>query len=228
MTPNSYTVNELEAVYRFYVSSFGEIPAKTLFVTNTLPIGHKLDTFTVSSSTAPTDVVSMITGTLPSGQEVITFTITSLPVGGRLSFDVQTRIDSACNLPADINVALFETCGGVNGACEGRDDGVVHLLPGPYFLVSSNDQTANLPLCEPGEIELVVKNSSATAPEFDFTITDLVDNAVYITNTAYVTVTNEAGQVVTGTTSGVLLQGILFKPTDLDCFKPANVGLGYY
>ncbi len=214
VTPNEYTVNVREPVtWRFYVNSIGDIAAEDLVVTNTLPAGHRFVTYTVSSTSASTNVVSFLTGTLPGGGEVITFNIASLPVGGRLRFDMRSRLINVCNLPDNIYVALFDDCGGVNGVCQGRQEGMVRLLPGKYFLVSSNDQTANLPLCEIGTIELVVKNSSALAEEFDFTITDMVTNATYAPGTSYVTVTNEAGDIVTGTTSGVLLQSIALTPT---------------
>ena len=211
-TPDKYTVNERKAVWRFYVSSIGTATAEDLIVTNTLPIGHRFVTYTLSSSSAPTNVVSMVTDTV-AGQVVITFTIDNLPVGGRLQFDMESEIDSACNLPAVIHIALWDSCGGVNGACEGYQTGDVELLPGPYFLLTSNDQVAALPLCDQGPVQLVVKNSSAKAPEYHFTITDVITNATFFAGSAFVTVTNQSNEIITGTSSGVPLANIPFPPT---------------
>ena len=211
-TPDQYVVNSKSAIWRFYVSSIGQIAAEDLIVTNTLPVGHKFITYTVSSTSAPTNVVSMVTGTV-GGQEVITFTISSLPVGGRLQFDMESEIDSACNLPAQIDIALWDDCGGVGGACFGRETGIVRLLPGPYFLLTSNDQVATLPLCTQGPLKLVVKNTSASAPEHQFNITDVLTNATYVNGTAFVTVTDVTDAIVTGTTSGQSLANVPFTPT---------------
>jgi uncharacterized repeat protein (TIGR01451 family) len=210
-TPDQYVVNNKQAVWRYYVSSIGQKEALNLIVTNTLPVGHSFVAYTVTSTTAPTNVVSMITGTV-GGREVATFTISSLPVGGRLQFDLESQIDSVCNLPAQIDIALWDDCGGVNGTCAGYQTGLVRLLPGPFFLLTSNDQVAALPLCAQGPVKLIVKNTSAKAPEFQFAITDVITNATFVVGSAFVTVTDSAGAVVTGQTSSQPLRNIAFPP----------------
>ncbi len=214
VTPNKYTVNTRDTVWRFYVGNFSSVTAEDVIVTNTLPLGHKLQTYDLSSTSAPTNTVSMITGTLPSGQEVVTFTLSSLPPYGRIRFDVYGKIDSICNLPTRINIALLDQCGMVgegSGVCQGRKDAFVDLLPGPAFLVTSNDQTAHLPLCETGYVRLTVKNSSASADEFNFKITDVLTN-VTVTGPVTATVVDENGQIIVGETSGLPLQGVAFSP----------------
>ncbi|MCC7362611.1 MAG: DUF11 domain-containing protein [Anaerolineales bacterium] len=211
-TPDAYTVVDLKAIWRFYVSSVGEIAAENVIVTNTLPVGHSFYTYTASSSNAPLTGISYQTGLNGNGQVVVTVTIASLPVGGRIRFDMESRIDTACNLPAEIDIALFQSCGAVNGACGNRQTGQVQLLPSPTSLLSSNDQSANLPLCETGDVFLTIKNTSAQSLESAFTIRDIITNATFITGSASVTVTNEAGQIVTGTTSGLPLANIPFAP----------------
>lgn len=111
--------------------------------------------------------ISYQTGLNGNGQVVVTLTIASLPVGGRIRFDMESRIDTACNLPATIDIALFQNCGAVtlNGTCGNRQTGLVTLLPSPTSLLSSNGQTANLPLCETGDVFLQIKNTSAQSLE---------------------------------------------------------------
>ena len=70
-----------------------------------------------------------------------------------------------------------------------------------------------MPVCEQGTIELTVKNTSAQADEFRFVVTDTIRNATFVSQTAFVTVTNVDGSIVTGTTSGALLANIPFTPT---------------
>ncbi len=214
VTPNKYTVNNRDTVWRFYVGNYSGVTAEDVVVTNTLPLGHKLNYYTVSSASAPTNTVAMITGTLPSGQEVITFTISSLPAYGRLRFDVHGKIGSLCNLPSRLTIALLDECGLVGdggGVCQGREDAYVDLLPGVAFLVTSNDQSAHLPLCETGFVKLVVKNSSASADEFNFNITDVLTN-VTVTGPVTATVVDEQGNVVIGETTGLPLLGVPFNP----------------
>jgi len=216
-TPDEYVVNERIARWRFYVQNGGNQTASDITITNTLPGGYTFVTYTVSSATAPTatlNSITYVTGTV-GGREVITFTIPSSPglePGDRVQFDVTSTVVS-CVSPTQVDIALFQECGQVNGTCGGRQEGLVRFIKGVTSLLGSNNQTANLPLCEEGWIELIIKNTSAASDEFDFTITDVITNATFVTQTARVTVTNQAGNVVTGTTSGVLLQNIPFTPT---------------
>ncbi len=214
-TPDSYVVNERTARWRFYVSNSGGQAASEVTVTNTLPSGYSLETYAVTS-TQPA-VLSVITDTTGAvgGRQVVTFTIPDSPgldPGQRVRFDVTATVTS-CVSPATVDIALFQACGQVAGDCDGRQEEQVEFLKGTTSLLSSNDQTANLPLCEEGTIELTVKNTSAASEEYDFIITDVLTNATYVVDSAFVTVTNQSGDIVTGTTSGELLQGVPFTPT---------------
>ena len=217
-TPNEYVVADRQANWRFYVSNSGNIPASNVVVTNSLPVGAQFISYTVNSTSAPQaviDSVTMISGTDVSGRTVLTFTIPSspgLPAGSRLRFDVFSQV-STCSLPDDVIIRLAQSCGNVAGVCQGNAQDVVRLLKAPTSLLSSNNQTANLPLCEQGTVDLVVKNTSAKAEEYNFTITDVITNATFVTQTARATVYDVNGQIVTGATSGVLLQNIPFTPT---------------
>ncbi|OUC05334.1 hypothetical protein RY27_27915, partial [Litorilinea aerophila] len=214
-TPNRFTVNEREVAWRFYVNNSGNIPATQIVVTNTLPAGHDFVTFTVSSASAPQAVIDSVqyeVGSLPDGRAIITFTIPAdpgLPAGTRLQFDVEAAIQT-CLLPDVVEIRLSRSCGQVDGACfPNYDTATVELLPPISSLLSSNDQTANLPLCEQGEVELVAKNTSAQATEFNWVITDVITNAIFVTGSAYATVTDESGAVVAG------LANVPFTPTVL-------------
>ncbi len=104
----------------------------------------------------------------------------------------------------------------MGGTCDGRLTGSVNFLPGATSLLSSNNQTANIPLCQEGNVLLVVKNTSPRSDEFDFIITDYITNGVFVGTTPVVTVTDFSGNIVTGATSGLPLANIPFPPTVVD------------
>ncbi|NOZ71057.1 MAG: DUF11 domain-containing protein, partial [Chloroflexi bacterium] len=218
VTPDEYTVYDRTATWRWYVSNMGDLAATNAVVTNTLPVGYHFEAYTATTQYSPStflSTISVVTGTV-GGQEVLTFTIGTLPVGARVQFDVEASIGS-CVDPAQVDVGLTQSCGLVeNGAsttCSGVAVDQIIFHKGPTALLSSNYQDANIPLCQSGLIRLEVKNASALSQEYNFVITDTITNVTYITGTAFVTVTNAAGDVVTGTTSGLPLANIPFTPT---------------
>ncbi len=216
-TPDEYTVANDQASWRFYVSNGGNAPATETVVTNTLPVGTTFVTATLSSASASQavlDSVTIATGMVGS-REVVTFTIPGtpgLPAGSRIQFDVEAQVVT-CALPDQVDIRLTRSCGSVAGTCQGEDTGVVRLLKAPTSLLSSNNQTANLPLCSTGNVDLVVKNTSAKAEEYDFVITEVLTDATYVTGSATVTVLDKDGQVVTGAITGQPLQNLPFTPT---------------
>ena len=211
VTPDRFTLADRDARWRFYVSAGGSISSNTIVVTNTLPQGVFATSHTVTSTSAPASVVGSVTyasAIEPDGREVLTFTVPAnpgLPPGTRLQFDVFGQVQ-ACTLPGTVDIRLTRQCGGV-GACSDEQSGQVELLPGPTSLLSSNDQTANLPLCEEGTVELLVKNTSAQSPEYGLIINDFITNATFVEGTTFVTVTDETGAIVDG------LASIPFTPT---------------
>jgi len=220
-TPNRVTVHERNANWRFYVSNGGDLGASTTYVTNTLPAYHHFSTYSVTStfaSPALLSAITAVTGTAASGREIVTFTIPATPglaAGDRLQFDVESEFQQ-CTPAAFVDIALFSNCSSISDSCGGRATGMVEFIPGATSLLSSNDQTANLPLCEVGQVKLVVKNTSPRSQEFDLTITDRITNGTFIgANVPHVTVTNSLGQVVVGATSGTPLANIPFAPTSV-------------
>ncbi|MCO6452393.1 MAG: DUF11 domain-containing protein, partial [Caldilineales bacterium] len=219
VTPNQITLNSHESHWRFFVKNQGEIPASTTYVTNTLPAGQTYVSFTAEALLQPAIVASITayTGTNISGREVVTFTIPETPgidVGTQIQFDVYGKVVS-CATPSAVDIVVFQECGQAGGLCDGRLTGFVEFLPGKTSILSSNNQTANLPLCQEGEVLLVIKNTSPRSNEYDFVITDFITNGLYIDVTPLVTVTDSLGNIVTGTTSGLPLAGIPFAPTSV-------------
>ncbi len=215
-TPNQFTVVEKKAQWSFIVSNGGNISATDFTVVNELPFGTEFYTYTLTSS-APQSVKDSITyktGTLAGGRSVVTFTVPStpgLPNGNRLTFDIEALVNG-CSLPDDVTIRLTNTCGGVGGVCQGTSVGTVELLPGASSLLSANNQTANLPLCETGTVQLRVKNTSGRAVEYNLTITDTITNATFVNASTLVSVVDGAGAPIVGTTSGVPLTNIPFAP----------------
>lgn len=213
-TPERYTVVSTEATWRFYASSNGTADAHDVTITNTLPIGHSYRDHTLTSTTlsgAQLSAITMISGTTPTGNQVLTFTIPTLPVGGRVQVDVTADVNT-CDPLEELHVALFDDCNQTDGVCGGRQQDTVTFVKASTALNSSNNQSANLPLCEEGTIELVVKNSSPQSAEYDFSITDILTNATYITGSGRVTVTNATGDVVLAE-DGTPLVNLPFTPT---------------
>ncbi len=211
VTPDRYVINDRSARWRFYVSAGGEITATTIVVTNTLPPGVTYVSHMVNSTSAPAAVVSSVISdsAIVAGRQILTFTIPAnpgLPAGTRLRFDVYAEAQ-ACDLPGTVDMRLTRACGAVAGTCDGASVGQVQLLPGVTSLLSSNNQTANLPLCEQGEIQLVVKNTSAASNVFNLTINDIITSATYVIGSAFATVTDAGGTIVDG------LANIPFTPT---------------
>ena len=218
VTPDDYTVYARSASWRWYVSNIGDLEATNAVVTNTLPVGYHFETYTATTQYSPStflSTISMVTGTV-GGQEVVTFTIGTLPVGARVRFDADASI-SSCVDPAQVDVGLTQSCGlvenGANTTCSGVAVDHITFHKGPTALLSSNYQDANISLCQSGIIRLEVKNASALSQEYNFVISDTITNATYVTGTAFVTVTDVAGAVVTGATSGLPLANVPFTPT---------------
>ncbi|NBD35350.1 MAG: hypothetical protein GVY30_05060, partial [Chloroflexi bacterium] len=215
VTPQDATINERETRWRFYVYNTGSLPA-TPIITNTLPAGYVFYTYTVASATAPgiLDSVTLVTNTV-GGQQILTFTLPGLAQDEQVQFDVYANIESQCAPVSPVKIKLKQACGQVEGVCGDSPDGerVIKFASGTASINSSNDQTTGLPLCEIGQVQLLVKNTSPQSQIFDFTITEVITNGSFVTGTSQVTVTNRAGQVVSGATSEVLLQNIPFTPT---------------
>jgi hypothetical protein len=131
-TPQEYTLVDRTATWRFYVSSLGTQDAEDLIVTNTLPVGHLLASVEITGA-AMSNVDGVIAGVVSDtaiigGREVVTFTIPTLPIGGRLRFDLDSTVEDVCDEPPrQVDIALFDACGEVDGVCDGRDEGVVRL-----------------------------------------------------------------------------------------------------
>ncbi len=170
-TPNEFTVNNQGATWRFYIANSGDGNAYNVLVTNTLPIGYQFITYTLRGSNAPTATTSYVTGLNAVGRQVVTWTIPTLPPGGRLEFTPQSTA-VYCSLPDSVTIGVSQTCGALNGVCQGNLLGRVSLVQGTTSLLSSNTQTANFGLCDRGEIQLRTKNSSGAAELYNFTITD--------------------------------------------------------
>jgi len=212
VTPQAALLNEREARWRFYVNNTGALPA-TPIITNTLPAGYVFYTYTVTSPT-PSVVsgITLVTKTVGSYQ-VLTFTVPNLTQGQQVQFDVYSQID-ACQEISTVDIRLKQACGQVAGVCgdSAGSESAIEFTAGSVSINSSNDQTTGLPLCETGIVQLLVKNTSSQSQIYGITITEIITNGSFITGTTRVTVTNQAGDVVTGTTSGALLENIPFTP----------------
>ena len=204
VTPQDATVNERETRWRFYVYNTGSLPA-TPIITNTLPSGYVFYTYTVTSTTASgiLDSVTLVTNTV-GGRQVLTFTIPGLAQDAQVQFDVYANIESQCAPVSPVKIKLKQACGQVAGECGDSPDSerAVEFASGRASINSSNDQTTGLPLCEVGTVQLLVKNTSPQSQIFDFTITEIITNGLFVADTTRVTVTNRSGDVVTGATSG--------------------------
>ncbi len=218
----SRTLNERAADWRFYIMNSGNATASNIIITNTLPPGHTFATANISSDLAPAQASAVTSETgMVGGVQVVTFTVPALNQGARIRFDVFSNITS-CTDPGYINIAAFQECGkGAGGVCQARLTGLVTLKLGAPSMVSSNNQSANLPLCEIGDVELVVKNSSAAVDLFDFKVRDYLTGTNIIPSSVLVTVystTQTAGGPVTAikkSSNGTILENLPFTPTGL-------------
>ena len=181
-TPNKLTLNERSATYRFYVKNGGDLDADTIVITNTLADFHTFTGFVAESDSNPGLIpgITAETGTAPGGRGVVTLTVPpGLAAGGQIQFDISTEFPR-CFAPSTTEIAVTQQCGFVGNVCEGRQSGIIEFEPGPASLLTSNNQTANLPLCDVGEVLLVVKNTSPRSQEYNMTITETVSSGTFV------------------------------------------------
>ncbi len=170
----SRTLNERAADWRFYMMNSGNATANNIIVTNTLPSGHTFATANITSTFAPDQAAAVTTETgFVGGLQVVTFTIPALDPGKRIRFDVYSIITSCedrgrCQ-HCCVSGMWQGSWGCLSGSTDRSGDPEVGRCP-PWSAATTSRPTC---LCvRLGNVELVVKNSSAAVDLFDFVIRD--------------------------------------------------------
>jgi uncharacterized repeat protein (TIGR01451 family) len=184
-------VNTRDQSWSFTVRNFGQVAATNVVVTNTLPQGFVYGGFAGG-------VASVVAGTI-GGRDTLTFTIPTVPPLGEVVVNITGTVDSC--LASDTMFARLTAGCGVVGIdpdpqyCQGSQIVSVNYTEAEGILLSSNDQSAVIPLCAVGDVTLIVKNVSVEAALYEFFLRQTLTDVTYVPNSAAIKVIR-AGAVI--------------------------------
>ncbi len=182
VTPDTYVVNENKARWRMYVTNVGDGPAGRVAITDALGTGLRFISYTTDF---PTQVNRLTAAPFAPGQD-IAWEVLNLAPGQQVRFDIYADV-VACDGLTSL-VTMDASC--LDGSCPSSGtDALNFLLPG-VAVRSSNDQTADLPFCDTGIVELTVKNASVSAHVYQMVITETISALNYISGSTRITVTD--------------------------------------
>jgi uncharacterized repeat protein (TIGR01451 family) len=185
------SVNTRDQSWSFTVRNFGLVAATNVVVTNTLPQGFVYGGF-VSA------VAAVVPGTI-GGRDTLTFTIPTVPPLGEVQVTITGTVDSC--LATDTMFARLTAGCGVVGVdpdaqyCQGSQIASVEYTEAEGILLSSNDQSAVIPLCAVGDVTLIVKNVGVEASLYEFFLSQTLTDVTYVQNSATIKVVR-AGTVI--------------------------------
>ncbi|MFZ5919254.1 MAG: hypothetical protein ACOYZ7_20170 [Chloroflexota bacterium] len=185
VTPDTYVVNENVARWRMYLTNVGDGIAGRVLLTDTLGAGLRFISYTTDY---PAQVSRLTAPPFDPGEDIV-WQVLNLAPGQQVRFDVYADVVGCTDLTSQ--VSMDSSC--LDGACPSSGvDGLTFSRPS-VAVRSSNDQTADLPFCDIGEVLLTVKNASVSAHVYQMVITETIHTLIYIPGSARITVTNQSG-----------------------------------
>jgi uncharacterized repeat protein (TIGR01451 family) len=191
VTPIQYTVRDKNVVWKFFVGNVGNLTATNVAVTNALN-GLAMVNFAANSGVGNISV----SGTLPLSGNVL-FNISELAPNEQREITVTAELISCNPLAVDITARL--DCFGVT--CDVDTGRVTFLTPDPALL-TNNGQSADLPMCDLGNLTFTTKNASADVSLYQLTITETLINLLPEPGQPItMTIFDETGAIVAITTN---------------------------
>ncbi len=190
-TPVEYTVREKEVIWKFFVTNNGNLTATNVVVTNSLS-GLSVTGYTPDSP-AGLSLVSSLPVTDPNP---FILAIDELGPNQQREITVTAQV-AACD-PLNVVIRAGYECNGVT--CAQPQARVNFNTPDPYLL-TNNGQTADLPMCDPGEVVFTTKNASPDVTLYRLNITETLRALTPLPGAPItVTIVNTANVVVASTT----------------------------
>jgi len=190
VTPDTYMVNEKTARWRAYVTNIGDATAVTATITNTFGAGFQ---FISNTTNMPGNLTLLNTSPFTIGEDIM-WQITNLAPGEQIRIDIYARVVSCGDVEAAVK--LKSECLGFQ--CSSPQEKTLTFIQPTPDIRSSNDQTADLPLCSTGEVLLRVKNASASSHIYNMTISETLTSLGYVAGSSYMTVTDRHGNPIAG------------------------------
>ncbi len=198
VTPDTYVVESPDVTWRVYAINVGSGTAGRAIITNALGVGLTFNTYT---TTHPSQINLLTAAPFTSGEDAV-FEVLNLGPGEFVRLEITATAVSCADVSAVVSVN--SSC--LDGSCASSDSDTINFLQLPVAIRSSNDQTADLPFCDVGEVVLTVKNSAAQAHIFNLVMTETLTFVEYISGSTRITVTDRNG------TPYAALSNIPFEP----------------
>ncbi|MBP7687494.1 MAG: DUF11 domain-containing protein, partial [Thermoflexales bacterium] len=188
LTPSRYNLTANVARWRIYLTNNGSGLGTNILVTDTLGAGLQFISYTTSD---PTGIA------LQQNGNQLVWTVATLDPAEQRWIDVSAQAIGCSNLTSVVTATL-----GCNGSACASQTKNVDFLTFSASLLTSNGQTADLPLCGVGTVVLTTKNTSGGGSAiYNLTLSETLTNLTYVADSAVVTVIDDAGHVVTSTTA---------------------------
>ena len=190
-TPLKYTVREKEVLWKFFVTNNGNLTATHVTVNNAL------QGLAVHGYTPDYPAGLSVSQTLPVTDSDVTFVIDALGPNEQRAVTVTADV-IACD-PLKVDISAEHACFGTT--CSNPVATVNFETPDPYLL-TNNGESADLPMCDVGEVIFTTKNASSDVSLYSLNITETLihltpEPGIPIT----VTVWDEESNLVASTTA---------------------------
>ncbi len=192
VTPDTYMVNERTARWRAYVTNIGDAAATTAIITNIFGSGIR---FISETHTTPgASSLTLLTAPPFDPGEDIVWELTNLAPGEQIRIDFFAEVVSCGGVES--TVQLTADCLGQQ--CSLFQEKTLRFIQPEPDIRSSNDQTADLPLCSTGEVLLRVKNASASSHIYNMVISETISAMSYVSGSTIMTVEDANGDPIPG------------------------------
>ncbi len=159
-TPIKYTVREKDVLWKFFVTNNGNLTATNVVVTNTVQ-GLTVYTYT------PDGPGITLTGALPLTNTDVVFNVSHIAPGEQRAVTVTARVIQ-CD-PLGVVVVAEHGC--YSTVCSRPQAEITFNTPDPYLL-TNNGETADLPMCDVGEVVFTTKNASPDVSLYQLNVTE--------------------------------------------------------
>ncbi|MCP4542246.1 MAG: DUF11 domain-containing protein [Chloroflexi bacterium] len=188
VTPDTYMVNEKTARWRAYVTNVGDATAVTATLQNIFGAGFQF----ITQTTNMTSNLTLLNPAPFTPDEDIVWQITDLAPGEQMRIDIYARVVSCGDVEA--TVRLNSDCLGFD--CSAPQEKVLNFIQPVPEIRSSNDQSADLPLCSTGEVLLRVKNAAVSVHMYNTIVSETITSLSYISGSTRMTVTDKYGDPI--------------------------------
>ncbi|MEE8390464.1 MAG: SdrD B-like domain-containing protein, partial [Anaerolineae bacterium] len=186
VTPDTYVIKTDQATWRVYAINVGDGTAGRFVITNALGTGLAFYTYTTNL----TNNISLLNSapfTTPG--ETMVWEVRNLEPGELVRMDIMATLESCTGITS--RVMVDSSC--LESACASLASDEVNFLRLPVAVRSENDQTADLKLCETGEVILRVKNAALESHIYNMVVTETITFMGYVAGTAVMTIEDKFG-----------------------------------